>query len=49
MEVITTITSLAAATCAFAFIGILWRAAERADEATETTMLRRRTAQSAQK
>jgi hypothetical protein len=33
MEAIATITTYAVITCAFAFIGIIWRHAERADEA----------------
>jgi hypothetical protein len=36
MEAIATITLIAAATCGFALFGILWRVAERADEAIET-------------
>jgi hypothetical protein len=40
MEAIATITSLAAATCIFAAIGILWRMAEHADEAVETIVSR---------
>jgi hypothetical protein len=35
METIATITTYAAITCAFALIGILWRHAERADEAAK--------------
>jgi hypothetical protein len=42
MEAIATITLLAAATCGFALVGILWRAAGRADEAVETLVQRRR-------
>jgi hypothetical protein len=34
MEAIATITCLAAATCAFALIGIVWKHAERADQAS---------------
>jgi hypothetical protein len=41
MEVIATITSLAAATCIFAVIGLLWRIAECADEAIATTVAHR--------
>jgi hypothetical protein len=36
MQAIATITWIASATCVFAFIGILWREAERADEAVAT-------------
>jgi hypothetical protein len=42
MEAIATITLIAAATCGFALIGILWRVAERADEAIETPTQHRR-------
>jgi hypothetical protein len=35
MEAIATITTYAAITCAFALIGIIWRHAERADEAVK--------------
>ena len=42
MEAIATITLIAAATCGFALVGILWRAAERADESVETLVQRRR-------
>ena len=41
MEPIATITLIAAATCGFALVGLLWRAAERADEAVETLVQRR--------
>jgi len=41
MEAIATITLIAAATCGFALVGILWRAAERADDAVETRVQRR--------
>jgi hypothetical protein len=41
MEAIATITLIAAATCGFALAGILWRAAERADEAAEMLVQRR--------
>jgi hypothetical protein len=34
MEAILTIAWLAAATCVFALIGIIWKHAERADEAS---------------
>jgi len=34
MEAIATITCLAAATCAFTLIGIIWKHAERADGAS---------------
>ena len=40
MEAIATITLIAAATCGFALVGILWRAAERADEAVEMPVQR---------
>jgi hypothetical protein len=43
MEAIATITVLAAMTCVLALVGILWQKAERADQAVETLMLRRRT------
>ena len=36
MQAIATITWIASAICVFAFIGILWREAERADEAVAT-------------
>ena len=42
MEPIATITLIAAATCGFALVGLLWRAAERADEAVETLVQRKR-------
>jgi hypothetical protein len=35
METIATITAYAAITCAFALVGIIWRYAERADEAVK--------------
>jgi len=41
MEAIATITLIAAASCGFTLVGILWRAAERADEAVETLLQRR--------
>jgi hypothetical protein len=35
MEAIATITTYAAITCVFALIGIIWKYAERRDEAVE--------------
>jgi len=40
MQAIATITLIAAATCGFSIVGILWRAAERADEAVEMLVRR---------
>jgi hypothetical protein len=49
MASIATITSLAAMTCGLVLVGLLWREAERADQAIETLMQRRRTSECTQK
>jgi hypothetical protein len=40
MEAISTIAHIAVITCCLALVGLLWRAAERADDETKTLMQR---------